>query len=197
MATDSNIDRIVSFWFDPRYPYRRWFIKSPALDAEIKSEFGPLVLAARTTKTLDHWAQSPGGCLALLLLLDQFPRNIFRDSADAYLSDQKALTTATQAIAQGFDRAVPLLQQAFFYLPFEHEEQLLSQITSVSLFEGLAARCEAGAQEKQFADKCVEYAIRHRDVIAKFGQFPHRNLVLQRRSTAEELEFLKTNPLGF
>lgn len=197
MATNSDIDLIISFWFDPRYPYTRWFIKSAALDAEITSKFGQLVSIARTTNSLDDWARSPKGALALLLLLDQFPRNIYRDSAEAFGSDQKALAVATRVVAQGFDRAMPLVQQAFFYLPFEHEEQLLSQIACVSLFEGLAGRGEAGSQEKQFADKCVDYAVRHRNVIAMFGRFPIRNKVLHRVSTPEELDFLKTHPLGF
>ncbi len=112
-------------------------------------------------------------------------------------SDQRALTVATRAVALAFDRAMPLVQQAFFYLPFEHEEQLLSQIVCVSLFEGLAGRCEAGSQEKQFAEKCGDYAVRHRNVIEMFGRFPIRNKVLHRVSTPEELDFLKAHPLGF
>lgn len=197
MASNPDSDLILSFWFDPRYPYTRWFIPSAALDAEITSRFGQLVSIARTTDSLDDWAQSPKGALALLLLLDQFPRHTYRDSVGAFDSDQKALAVATRVVAQGFDRAMPLVQQAFFYMPFEHEEQLLSQIACVSLFEGLAGRSEAGSQEQQCADKCVDYAVRHRNVIAMLGRFPIRNKVLHRQSTPEELEFLKTHPLGF
>lgn len=197
MATNSDINRILSFWFDPRYPYTRWFIPSDKLDAEITSNFGPLVTVARTTTTLDNWTQSPDGTLALILLLDQFPRNICRDSAEAFSSDQKALIIAKQAISQGFDRAVTPVQSAFIYLPFEHDENLDSQNECVALFEALAARCKPGSQEREFADKCVGYAIRHRYVIAAFGRFPLRNKVLGRQSTKEELEFLKTHPQGF
>ena len=197
MASNSDIDLILTFWFDPRYPPSRWFIPSAALDAEIISRFSQLVSIARTTDSLDDWAQSPKGALALLLLLDQFPRNMYRDSAEAYGSDQKALAVATRVIAQGLDREMPRVQQAFFYLPFEHDEQLLSQIASVSLFEGLVGRCEVGAQEWQSADKSVALAVRHRNTIATFGRFPSRNAVLHRQSTPEELEFLKTHPLGF
>ena len=197
MASNSDIDLVLSFWFDPQYPPSRWFVKSAALDTEITSKFGHLVSLAGTTSSLDDWAQSPKGALALLLLLDQFPRNMYRDSAEAYGSDQKALAVATRVIAQGLDREMPRVQQAFFYLPFEHDERLLSQIASVSLFEGLVGRCEVGTQERQSADKSVDLAVRHRNAIATFGRFPSRNAVLHRQSTPEELEFLKTHPLGF
>lgn len=197
LVNDPDIDRIISFWFDPRYPYMRWFNSSSAFDAQIASSFGSLVSTARKTTNLDHWAQSPVGTLALLLLLDQFPRNISRDSADAYSSDPKALAIATRAIAQGFDRDVPLIQQVFFYMPMEHGEQLLSQIACVSFDEGWAARCKVGSSEREFADKIVHWAIRHRNVIACFGRFPARNSLLHRQSTPEEEEFLKTHSLGF
>ncbi|KAM0800249.1 hypothetical protein BDR22DRAFT_255675 [Usnea florida] len=196
MASNPDIDPILSFWFDPQYPPTRWFTQSAAFDAEITSKFGHLVSLARTTNSLDDWAHSPKGALALLLLLDQFPRNIYRDSAEAYGSDQKALAIATRAVAQGFDREVPMGQQAFFYVPFEHQEDLLVQVASVALFEARVGRCEAGSPEREFVDVGVSASVRHRDAIALFGRFP-RNKVLGRQSTPEELEFLKTHPLGF
>ena len=196
-TTDPNIDRIISFFFDPRYPPTRWFAKDPALDAEITSEFGPLISAARTSQTLDEWKGSPRGSLALLLLLDQFPRNVYRDSAEAYSSDHKALAIASRSIAQGYDRYVPLTQQAFFYLPFEHDEDLASQVASVALFEGLVGRCESGSLEKQAADTNLKYALSHRNVFIDFGRFPSRNSVLGRQSTFNESEFLKAHPSGF
>lgn len=197
MATNPNINRILSVWFDPRYPYTRWFIPSDELDAEITSNFESLVIIARTTTNLDNWTQSPGGTLALMLLLEQLPRNIYRESAEAFSSDQKALNIAKKAISQGFDRTVTLVPSAFFYLPFEHDENLDSQNECVALFEALAARSKPDSQEREFADKCVGYAVRHRDVIAASGRFPLRNSVLGRQLTEEELEFLKTHPQGF
>lgn len=197
IAEKSSIDLIIFFWFDPRFPYTWWFVPSPELDAEITTKFGNLVSFACTTTSLDHWAESPPGCLALILLLDQFPRNIFRKSADAYSSDSKALRIATRAISQGLDRRVPLVQQAFYYLPFEHDENLLSQIACVSFFEGFVGRCGAGTQEKGLADKFKDYAIRHKQVILDFDRFPGRNAVLHRQSTEEEIQFLKTHPQGF
>ena len=194
---DSRVDSILSFWFDPRYPYMRWFTADPAFDAEITTRFGSIVSLARTTTTLDHWAQSPQGCLALILLLDQFPRNIFRNSSDAYSSDPKALSFATRAVEQGLDRDVLLIQQVFVYLPYMHAENFLSQDTDVFLYQALAERCEPGAKDKEFLEQCVDFAVRHQKVILKFGRFPARNEVLHRQSTPEEIEFLKTHPDGY
>ncbi|KAG6986531.1 hypothetical protein G7Y79_00078g099850 [Physcia stellaris] len=155
-----------------------------------------LIPQARNILQLDHWALTPAGALALILL-DPFPRNIFRNSADAFASDAKALSIATRAITQALDQAVPLIQQAFFYLPFEHDETLLSQVACVALYQGSVARSQEGSQDKEFADKSAGYALCHRDVIVAFGRFPGRNAVLRRQSTPEELEFLKTHPQGF
>ena len=194
---DSRIDAILSFWFDPRYPYTRWFMSDPAFDAQIAAEFGNLVSLARTTTRLDHWAGSSQGCLALIILLDQFPRNIFRTSSDAYSSDAEALSTAARAVEQELDRGVPPIQQVFYYLPYMHDESLQSQDAGVSLYEGLTQRCEADAPEKAWLDSCVDFAVRHQKVIQKFGRFPARNAVLHRQSTPAEIEFLKTHPEGY
>lgn len=197
MADDPDIDLILSFWFHSSLPRSRWFIESTKFDAEIRENFGQLIALARTTECLDQWVQSARGSLTLLLLLDQFPRNVFRNRPEAFSSDQKALTIASQAIAKGFDRQIPLMQQTFFYLPFEHQEQLICQDTCVNLFEGLVGRCEVGSEERDFADQELDCAIRHRYVIARFGRFPTRNLALHRHSTAEELEYVKKHPLGY
>ena len=197
LTAGASIDSVLSFWFDPRFPYTRWFIPDPKLDAEISSQFGDLVLLARTTTDLDRWDESPRGCLALTLLLDQFPRNIYRKSADSFTSDNKALSIATRAVARGFGSQLSVVQQAFLHLPFEHEESLLSQVTCVSLFKNLVGQCQPGTQERDFVEKCIDYAVRHEQVIMEFGRFPIRNAVLHRESTAKEIEFLKTHPHGF
>ncbi|KAL9041761.1 MAG: hypothetical protein Q9214_003993 [Letrouitia sp. 1 TL-2023] len=198
IATDSDIDSILSFWFDPPYPYTRWFIADPALDAQIATKFGNLVSLARTNSNLDLWIKSSRGCLALIILLDQFPRNIFRNSSDAYSSDDEALNIATYAFQQqDVKREVPFIQQVFFYLPYMHDEDTLSQNLGVALYRDLTGRCAAGAPEKGFLDQCVDLAVRHQQVILKFGRFPARNAVLHRQSTPEEIEFLKTHPEGY
>ena len=194
---EPSINKIISFWFDPKYPWTRWFIADPKLDAEIQSQFGQLILLARDTSDLDQWAESPQGCLALILLLDQFPRNVFRKSPEAYASDGKAWRIATRAVAQGLDEQLPLVQQSFLYLPFEHDENLLSQVASVALFQGRTKRCKVGSPDKDFIEKGVESAVRHKQVILDFGRFPARNVVLHRQSTVEEIRFLETHPYGF
>ncbi|KAI4164694.1 MAG: hypothetical protein LQ342_001669 [Letrouitia transgressa] len=195
---DSRIGSVLSFWFDPRYPYTRWFIADPAFDAQIALKFGHLVSVARNTSSLYGWLESPRGSLALIILLDQFPRNIFRNSSDAYSSDDKALNFAEYALQQlAIDRELPLIQQVFFYLPYMHDEDIVSQDLCVAVYRDLTGKCSAGAPEKGFLDQCVDFAVRHQQVILKFGRFPARNAVLHRQSSPEEIEFLKTHPEGY
>ena len=197
LTVNPQIESILSFWFDPRYPHTRWFIIDPAFDAQIATNFGDLVTRARTTTFLDDWASSPQGCLALILLLDQFPRNIYRGSFQSYSSDAKALSIARKAVEQRLDRSTTLIQQSFFYLPYMHDESLQSQDTSVSLFKDLSARTEPGNPDKTYVDSGVDFAVRHQKVIEMFGRFPARNEALHRRSTPEETEFLRTHPWGY
>lgn len=192
---DYDVERITSFWFDDRYGPERWFAKSTTLDNEIRTQFGDLVAQARTS-SLDKWTSNPQSTLAMLLLLDQFPRNIFRDSPEAFASDKKASNISIRAIARGFDRHVEPLHQPFFYLPLIHDEQLVSQVAAVSLYEGLVSRAEAGSPAHDFANRGVGFTRGHMDIIAAFGRFPGRNAALGRQSTAEELEFLGRNPSG-
>jgi len=200
--TSPDIPRILSFWFDhpgPE-PAKRWFMGGAALDAEIKSHFQPLVTQARTT-ALDTWTSSPTGTLALLLLLDQFPRNIYRGTAAAFASDAKALDIATTAIATGVDHALPPVQAAFIYMPLMHAESLLAQVAGCALFDNLRLRAEASSDlsdaERQFLVMTPPFAQRHRDAIVRFGRFCGRNEVLGRESTVEEAAHLKENPMGF
>ena len=193
---DPSIDRIISFWFDTHDQRKRWFEQSDELDKQIKTEFGNLVSQARTP-ALDKWTQGPKGTLAILVLLDQFSRNIFRGSADSFSGDAKALDIAMQGIAKGLDREVEPIQQALFYLPLMHNETLLGQIAAVSLYENYAQRCEPDSPAKTFATDSIGFAKQHRDVISRFGRFPRRNEALGRKSTAEELEYLRENPHGF
>ncbi|RDL40890.1 Uncharacterized protein BP5553_00869 [Venustampulla echinocandica] len=193
---DPEINRIISYWFGGDDLPRKWFQGGAKIDAEIKDQFGGLVEKARSAQ-LTSWTQQPQGTLALIILLDQFPRNIFRGTPLSFSTDPMALDITTQAIARGADREVPHIQQPFFYLPLMHHENLISQAAGCSLYEGLAARCEAGSQESEFARSSLDFARRHRDCIMKFGRFPSRNEILGRESTPEELEYLKEHPHGF
>ena len=193
---NSEVDQILSFWFNhPGAPMPRWFQSNEAFDKEIGEKFSSLVEQARSAQ-LDSWVQKPRSTLALLLLLDQFPRNIFRGTPESFASDAKAFNIATQAISRGDERQMSVLQQMFFYMPLEHSEQLISQVAAYSLFEGLVHRAEDGTEEEKLAQRALGYAEQHKDTIARFGRFPLRNAILKRTSTQEEIDFLQDHPLG-
>jgi uncharacterized protein (DUF924 family) len=186
----SNVDDILGFWFGPpsdpghTRPRERWFLKDPAFDAECARRFlGTHEKAA--AGELRAWRDEPRGSLALLLLFDQFPRNIFRGTPRAFATDALAREVARHALARGHDVPLPPVWRWFFYLPFEHSEDLHDQRLSVSLFETLALRHPADGSE------VLDYARRHLEIIERFGRFPHRNAILGRESTPEEIAFLQ------
>jgi uncharacterized protein (DUF924 family) len=164
-----------------------WFGKKDRQDLEARERFGVFVDQA-LAGGLTEWTQRPEGWLALVLLLDQLPRMIFRDSPKAFSGDLRAQKLVAQGIAADFDRQLKPIQRVFIYLVFEHCENLSVQNEAVSRFIDLVAEQPEG-ERAVFADN-LDYAERHRKVIARFGRFPHRNAVLGRESTAEELEFL-------
>ena len=185
MTETSSIRDILDFWFlplgHPDHGKERdiWFASTAAFDAEIAQRFSSL-LAPACAGALDSWRESPDGALALTLLCDQFPRNMFRRSARAFSGDAKAIETVRIALARSYPVAYPIPMRAFFYVPFEHSEQLADQELSCALFATL------GREEYD------KYAISHRDIIIRFGRFPHRNEVLGRECTEHELDYLKT-----
>lgn len=171
-----------------------WWGKSPETDDEIGARFGALASAA-AGGVLDHWRGSPHGRLGLILLLDQMPRVIHRGSPEAFAQDEKAREVAIRGMASGGDRLLRPIERVFFYLPFEHSESLDDQQRSVELFTDLA---ESVPDEwRETFDGFVDYAERHREVIERFGRFPHRNEILGRESTPEEIEYLKQPDSGF
>jgi len=171
-----NAADIVAFW--RAAGPEKWFAKDDAFDAEIKQRFLPAHEAAAAGELAD-WERSPEGVYALLVLLDQFPRNLFRGSERAFATDAQALAVAERAIAQGFDTSYQPPEQRFFYMPFMHSEELADQERCVSL-------CAAADDAEG-----VKFAEIHRDIIRDFGRFPHRNPVLGRETTAEEQAFLE------
>jgi len=189
---------ILDFWFVPRAgeaiaaaappaPGMRvtrdvWFRKDDAFDADIRERFG-VALAAGIAGAFGSWCGEPLGCLARVVLLDQFTRNAFRGTPGAFAGDAGALATAEDAVAHGFDRSLAPQERWFLYMPFEHSESLAHQDRSVALFEELAA--QTGLAEP------LPWALRHRDVVRRFGRFPHRNDILGRTSTPEEIAFLQ------
>jgi uncharacterized protein (DUF924 family) len=181
---------VLDFWFGADdAPREEWFRKDAAFDRRIAERFGPLVERALAGE-LAGWQESPDSALALILLLDQFTRNIFRDSPRAFAGDPLALATARSLVASGRDQALPPLRRAFAYMPFEHAEDLAAQDEAVRLFTPLA-------EQAPFLAEMLDYAHRHRVIVARFGRFPHRNAVLGRVSTAEEAQFLTQPGSGF
>ena len=178
---------VLTFWFgreeDPGYDGWReeWFRKDEAFDAEVTDRFGGLYERA-AAGDLDGWRADAEGCLALVIALDQFPRNMFRGDAKTHATDGKALETAKDAIARGLDRELGPFQKMFLYMPFMHSEVLEDQRRSEELFEKLAG--DHGGPDVR------EYAVGHREIVERFGRFPHRNAILGRETTPEEAEFL-------
>ncbi len=170
---------VVGFWAEAGH--RKWFAKDAAFDAEIQRRFEPLHLAASRGELMD-WAETAEGALALLLLLDQFPRNLYRGSAHAFATDPLAKEIAVQALSRGFDQAMEPELRPFFYLPYEHSERIEDQDRGLAL-------CRAHYEAT--GDKgTLDWAILHRDIIVRFGRFPHRNRSLGRPTTPEEQAFL-------
>jgi uncharacterized protein (DUF924 family) len=184
----AGFSELIDFWFGAPWSPERgrnrkpWFTKDAAFDAEVRRRFLETFEAALRGELL-QWSTTPYGSLALVVLLDQFPRNMFRDSPRAFSADALALGAARSTIARGFDRALRPVERCFIYLPFEHSEELAVQRRSVALFASLAAHPECAS--------AIDYARRHFEIVARFGRFPHRNACLGRVSTAEETEFLK------
>lgn len=175
---------VLSFWFGEGDDYgtvhKRWFEKDPAFDAEVRRRF----LQVHEQQTLSReWLDHPRDCLARTIVLDQFPRHIYRGSARAFSSDALALEAAKHLVGKGWDRDLLPVERMFAYLPYEHSESLPDQERACKLCESLKAFPEVADTHG--------YALAHRDIIRRFGRFPHRNAVLGRASTAEEVDFLK------
>lgn len=170
---------ILHFWFNETEP-PLWFQTNPAFDKQVYDRFYVAYTMARDG-LCDPWKNNAEGCLALCLLLDQFPRNMFRGRKEAFATDSRALVTAKYAVAKGFDQVLPALKRRFIYLPYEHSENLNDQKKSVELFGRMKKADPLG----------YEYAVRHLKIIEQFGRFPFRNEVLGRENTPEENEHLR------
>ena len=187
---------VLEFWFGnagddtaiAQAQQKLWWSKNETVDADIRRRFGDLVESAAIGR-FDQWAQDARGRLALILLFDQFPRNMYRDTPRAFAYDNLARELALAGITAGTDRTLRAIERVFFYLPLEHSESADLQERCVALFTALAAGVPE-ADRKTFRGY-VDYAVRHRDVIHRFGRFPHRNHILGRASTPEETAFLK------
>ena len=168
---------VISFWFEEISP-KAWWKKDPEFDSLVKHRFLSCHQAANAGE-LYHWRESPAGRLAEIIVLDQFSRNIFRDTPRAFSSDPLALVLAQEAVARGADREIPVGRRSFLYMPFMHSESLAMHELALDLFKA------DGMKDN------LDFEHRHMDIIKRFGRFPHRNRILGRESTREELEFLQ------
>ena len=189
MIMDAQAQAVLDFWFlapdNPGHGQSRaeWFRKDDAFDAQIRERFGALIDTA-IDGGLRDWAATPRGALAQILLLDQFTRNVYRDTPRAFAGDAQALELAIALTQDGQDQQLEPTLRAFVYMPFEHAEDLAMQARAVELFQLLT-------QSREGFESMLDYAQRHQEVIARFGRFPHRNAILGRDSTPEELAFLQ------
>ena len=185
MPMTHGVQEVLDFWFgegaERGKAHKRWFEKNAAFDAEVRSRFLPLHerLAGGT-----DWLSQPADCLARIVVLDQFPRNMFRGSPRAFAADPLALAAAKHTVAKGYDRGMLDVERQFVYLPFEHSESLADQERACELM-------------KPLGEDLLDWALRHKRIIERFGRFPHRNEILGRKSTPEEIEFLKQPGSGF
>jgi uncharacterized protein (DUF924 family) len=177
-VTVASPEDVLSFW--RAAGAEKWFAKDDAFDAEIRSRFLPAYEAA-AGGALSDWEATPEGALALAIVLDQFPRNMFRGDARAYAADAVARGVAERALARGFDQRIPEGERMFLYLPFEHSEALADQERCCALFRALGN------------DDLLRWAELHADIIRRFGRFPHRNAVLGRKTTPDEQTFLDSD----
>ena len=177
MPKPKSSSSVLDFWFKESLR-EQWYKKDPAFDETIRSRFEQTVTAALASR-LDSWADDADGCLALILLLDQFTRNIYRDSPRAFSGDEMGLALSLRCIERDYLSHEDPAYRQFMLMPMMHSEDLTIQERSLPLFESLTNPLTH------------EYAVKHRDIIARFGRFPHRNAILGRPSSAEELEFLK------
>jgi uncharacterized protein (DUF924 family) len=172
-------DDILSFWYSPQMQ-PHWFASTPQIDAMLRENYAALWQDALQNK-LDDWMDSPQGALALVIILDQFPLNMFRGLPQSFASEAKAIAVAKHAISKGYDRFIDTSQLAFLYMPLMHSEDLADQDRAVRLYAA------AGL------DNNLQFAQHHRAIVARFGRFPHRNAILGRASTAAERDYLNSN----
>lgn len=194
--TTTAAEEVLEFWFGPLTDglahddqRRRWFEFDPARDEEIRGRFAPLLTQARSGD-LDDWLAAPRTTLAFIIVCDQFSRQIHRGTADAYASDDLALEAARALVEHAGDLTLALDERVFAYMPFEHAESRLDQHVCVGLFSALRDATPPG--KRHLTGEFLKYAHQHRDIVLRFGRFPHRNATLGRVSSPEEQTFLET-----
>jgi uncharacterized protein (DUF924 family) len=195
-------ETLLQFWFGSntddkivaKEQSKLWWSKNSQTDRQIQQRFEPYVAKA-SNRALDSWLATPAGCLALIILTDQFPRNIYRNTPQAFSFDALARSWCKEGIGKGFHNSLRPIERVFFYLPLEHSESLEDQDQSLALYEQLVA--DMDTEKRSIFDGFLKFAVRHRDIVKRFGRFPHRNRILGRESSSEELAFLQEKGSSF
>jgi len=195
---EKTVNKILNFWFEDtrnngipdKEKQKMWWIKDSKLDKLIKNQFENHLNSAKSVK-ISEISDNPDDMLAYVILLDQFSRNIYRDTPDSFLQDTTALNITLKGIISGADKKMMPFQRAFFYMPLMHSEDIEIQKKSVECFSSLENDYEDNDDFAQLVKQNKKYAVLHHDIIKRFGRYPHRNNILDRVSTADEIEFLK------
>jgi len=189
---------VLEFWFgssdDPFERVEAWWTADPEFDEQVRRRFETDVERAAAGE-LEDWKERPKGTVAFVIVLDQFSRNIYRDTAEMYAHDELALETALDAVERGVDGELEPIERQFLYMPLMHAEDRAIQRRSVELFDRL--RREAPDPQREAFDNAYDFAVKHREIVDRFGRFPHRNEILDRESTDEERAFLDEHGRGF
>jgi uncharacterized protein (DUF924 family) len=201
MSDKQTISTIIKFWFaeigdgfDVSLQHKLWYGGGVETDEKITSKFGELMEKALAGE-LSHWSNNTQGVMALVLLIDQFTRNIYRGQATAFSGDEQAKEVVKNALKKGVDRKLTMVQRSFLYMPLEHSEQLIDQQFCVQLFTSLLA--EAPVDGVEVIKSSLDHAVKHLNIIELFGRFPHRNKVLGRSSTRQEIDYLNDGGARF
>jgi len=174
---NNNPDNLIEFWFSERVK-KLWYNSNPEFDREIEEKYSSMYHAA-CDGLLNDWQSTANGCLALIILFDQYPLNVFRDNIKSFATEKQAVQVAEHCVKHGFDKQITKIQRNFIYMPFMHSEEIALQELSIKLF-------------KTINPDDVKYAFHHHNIIAKYGRFPHRNKILGRESTPEEIKYLSS-----
>jgi len=204
MKEEKYINKILDFWFGEmknsgapdKKKQKMWWQKDKNLDKLIKKKFEILLKRAKSGE-FEEWTDNPEGMLAVVILLDQFSRHIYRDTVNAFSQDEMALNIVISAMLKGFDKQLVVVKRTFFYMPLMHSEDIDIQIKSVECFSELKKEYIKNDETADIVKINKKYAIMHYEIIKRFGRYPHRNKILGRESTAEEIEFLKEQGSSF
>ncbi len=202
MSTEFEYEAVIDYWLGEasksfealRRRNRMWFTPDPEVDRAVESRFGKL-LSDHADELTVSWRGKPRGRLALIILFDQFPRNIYRGTAKAFAFDSQALNLCLTGIDTGMDKGFEPVERMFFYMPLQHAETAEAQDRCVALFESLTEAC--AAEQREFFVNALEHAREHRQLILRFGRFPHRNRTLGRASTVEEIAYLDSGGASY